>query len=191
VPAQSYFEWYPQTNDGVGFYVDDIELRDVERVIGETTTDVDTHRTFDFTPDATGSYGLQARATLWQGYPALDWGPVKRISVLSSSPLDTDGDGDPDITDTDDDGDGMADQWELDYGFDPLDPADAHMDADSDGLSNRAEHDAGTDPRQSDTDGDGHADGEDVAPLDRMNPIPPEALPSRGGWRVILEQSRP
>ena len=99
---------------------------------------------------------------------------------------DTDGDGDPDATDPDDDGDGMADDWELANGFDPLDDTDAALDADNDGLANLAEHDAGTEPRAQDSDGDGHLDGADAAPLDRMDPIPSEALPSRGGWRSTL-----
>jgi hypothetical protein len=32
-----------------------------------------------------------------------------------------------------------------------------------------------------------NGDDEDPDPLDRMNPIPTEALPSRGGWRAILQ----
>jgi len=70
--------------------------------------------------------------------------------------------------------------------FDPLDDADAAQDADSDGLTNIEEHQAGTDPHQVDSDDDGHWDSEDVDPPDRMNPIPHEALPSRGGWRSTL-----
>ena len=99
---------------------------------------------------------------------------------------DSDGDAQGDACDDDDDNDGMLDQWELDNGFDPVDPADATRDHDMDGLSNRDEHDTGTDPRHEDTDGDGHPDGDDMDPLDRMSPIPMEALPSRGGWRSIL-----
>jgi glucose/arabinose dehydrogenase len=68
----------------------------------------------------------------------------------------------------DTDGDGMPDDWEIANGFDPLDPADAGDDADNDGLTNLQEYEGGTDPHN---------------PLD---PIPSEVLPSRGGWRAIL-----
>jgi hypothetical protein len=58
---------------------------------------------------------------------------------------DTDGDGIGDNADTDDDGDGMLDNFEIDNGFDPLDPADALEDADGDGFTNLAEFRARTD----------------------------------------------
>jgi hypothetical protein len=99
---------------------------------------------------------------------------------------DTDGDGTPDALDLDDDGDGMLDEFELANQSDPLDKTDAALDADKDGLTNLAEQNAGTAPRYSGSDNDGYLDGEDIDPLDWMNPIPMEALPSRGGWRAIL-----
>ncbi|MCL4179404.1 MAG: lamin tail domain-containing protein [Verrucomicrobia bacterium] len=46
----------------------------------------------------------------------------------------------------DSDADGMPDLWELGYGFDPGDPADALLDHDDDGQSNLGEYLAGTDP---------------------------------------------
>jgi len=64
------------------------------------------------------------------------------ITVL----LDTDGDGTPDIIDNDDDGDGMSDTWELAYGLNPLDSADALRDNDGDGLTNLQEYLQGTNP---------------------------------------------
>lgn len=100
---------------------------------------------------------------------------------------DTDGDDTPDALDLDYDNDGMLDEFELANEFDPLDKTDAALDADEDGLTNVAEQDAGTAPRDSDTDNDGYLDGDDTDPLDRMNPIPMEALPSRRGWRAILQ----
>jgi hypothetical protein len=42
--------------------------------------------------------------------------------------------------------DGMPDDWELQYGFDPLDPSDASGDADGDGATNLQEYQAGTVP---------------------------------------------
>ena len=83
----------------------------------------------------------------------------------------------------------MPDVYEIDNGFDPLDAADAAEDRDHDGLTSLQEYQQGTDPRDEDSDGDGVLDGQDPDPLDRMNPIPQEALPGRGGWRSILNSN--
>jgi len=65
--------------------------------------------------------------------------------VVSNSP-DTDGDLVANFVDTDDDNDGLPDSYEVQYGFDPLDSADANEDADGDGQSNLQEFQSGTDP---------------------------------------------
>ena len=59
--------------------------------------------------------------------------------------FDTDGDGIGNNADSDDDNDLMPDQWELQYGLNPL-VWDASADADRDGASNLAEFYAGTNP---------------------------------------------
>jgi len=46
----------------------------------------------------------------------------------------------------DSDGDGLPDDWELAYGLNPADPADARSDADSDGAANYDEYVAGSNP---------------------------------------------
>lgn len=46
----------------------------------------------------------------------------------------------------DSDGDGIPDDWELAYGLNPTNAADAFQDSDGDGMSNLAEYLAGTDP---------------------------------------------
>ena len=66
---------------------------------------------------------------------------------VSNSP-DTDGDLIANFADPDDDEDGMPDEWELAYGLDPLDPADASLDSDGDGVTNLAEFQGETDPLQ-------------------------------------------
>ena len=50
------------------------------------------------------------------------------------------------IPDGDSDGDGLSNAFELSYGLNPNNPADADLDSDHDGLSNRKEFLAGTDP---------------------------------------------
>jgi hypothetical protein len=46
----------------------------------------------------------------------------------------------------DSDGDGMSDDFEIFYGFNPLDPSDANLDSDGDGMTNLQEFKAGTNP---------------------------------------------
>ncbi len=81
--------------------------------------------------------------------------------------LDTDGDGKGDVCDPQDtDEDGLPDTWEVTYGLDPNNPADATQDGDGDGLTNLQEYQSGTDPGKADTDGDGIVDGQDSSPTD-------------------------
>ena len=60
--------------------------------------------------------------------------------------IDTDGDGLGNNADSDDDNDGMPDDWEIQYGLDPL-VDDASEDSDGDGNNNINEYLAGTDPK--------------------------------------------
>ena len=96
---------------------------------------------------------------------------------------DTDGDGLPDnildgpndpipdcqtslVEDEDDDNDTIPDEWEEQYGSDPLNGLDVFEDWDGDGLSTLEEYWAGTDPLLADTDGDGMIDSVDDFPND-------------------------
>ncbi|PYK32160.1 MAG: hypothetical protein DME57_00885, partial [Verrucomicrobia bacterium] len=53
----------------------------------------------------------------------------------------------PTVTNPDRDGDGIPNDWEIAYGLNPDDPADAAQDPDGDGYTNLQEYQAGTDPR--------------------------------------------
>ena len=87
-------------------------------------------------------------------------------AILRRDDVDTDGDGLVNSVDPDDDDDGMPDTYELDQGYDPLDPDDADDHADGDTLTALQEFEKGTDPTKDDTDGDGANDDVDLFPLD-------------------------
>lgn len=71
-------------------------------------------------------------------------------AVSNPTQIDTDGDGDGNACDSDDDDDGMPDDWEDQYGLNPL-VNDASDDPDNDGFSNLREYRAHTDPKNSDS----------------------------------------
>ena len=80
-----------------------------------------------------------------------------------------------DPMDWDTDGDGMPDGWEIRYGLDPLNPADASADPDGDLLPNVLEYQLGSNPLSLDSDHDGLPDyfefifGTDPARIDTDN----------------------
>jgi len=70
----------------------------------------------------------------------------------------------------DEDQDGLPKWWEISYGLDDADAADASADSDEDNLSNLQEFQALTDPLLADTDSDGLNDGREVLDL-MLNPL--------------------
>ncbi len=93
----------------------------------------------------------------------------------------------------DSDADGMPDDYELEHGFDPLDPSDAAADADGDGVSNRDELDAGTNPLEDDYAPEiSAADVVEIDAVGLLTPFPALAAPSAvdgrdGNVQPVLE----
>ena len=73
-------------------------------------------------------------------------GPDNCPLVVNVGQEDNESDGVGDLCDADDDDDGMPDAYEIEKGFDPLDPADAAQDADGDGFTNLEEFKGRSDP---------------------------------------------
>lgn len=69
----------------------------------------------------------------------------------------------PDFPPLDEDADGLYDNWEVYYGLNPTNPADASSDLDNDLLNATDEFWSATTPTDSDTDGDGIPDGYEFA----------------------------
>lgn len=67
------------------------------------------------------------------------------------------------ITNLDLDLDGILDSWELQYGLNPADPADALIDSDADGLTNLEEYVFDSNPNDPDNDGDGLLGPDEIA----------------------------
>lgn len=72
--------FYPQTDSGVGWYLDDIAFTAVEGLTETTITDLTTEPTFVFNPPQAGDYALQVRGLLYDQYP-LEWGPTQLVTA--------------------------------------------------------------------------------------------------------------
>lgn len=72
-------------------------------------------------------------------------------AVANTEQADVDGDSSGDACDADADGDGLPNDYELNIGANPGDPADASADFDQDGFDNRNEFGHGTDARNADS----------------------------------------
>lgn len=89
-------------------------------------------------------------------------GPRGSVTQFTLDATDSDNDGLSNSVDDDDDNDGLPDQFELQYGLNPLDASDALLDWDLDGITTLAEYQNGTNPNSFDSDGDGIDDDQEL-----------------------------
>ena len=119
----------------------------------DETNPADVILSLNSNPQSLGPNAVEADVNLASGINVIEVTVLDQAGNSTSATIqvtldtDTDGDGIGDYYDTDDDNDLMPDSWEVDNGFDPLDPLDAPLDADGDGHANLTEYTAGTDPR--------------------------------------------
>ena len=124
---------------------------------GELSQTLESIITIDEFPTNESPLFIGTRADLFTGFDGLLDEVVLHNAVLDETEIDnlfTNGLRAP----GDADGDGMSDDWEISFGLDPDDPADAELDPDGDGLTSRQEFDLRTNPVLDDTDADGLTD---------------------------------
>lgn len=80
------------------------------------------------------------------GGTATDTNLLNNSAIAAATLADTDGDGRPNFADSDNDNDGIPDVWEIQYGANPTNGANALLDADLDGYTAFQEYLADTSP---------------------------------------------
>ncbi len=76
--------YYPQTDSGIGWYIDDITFTNVEELTNRAITDIPLTDSFIFNPAEIGDYALQMRAKVYEKYP-LEWGNTKLVTAQLDS----------------------------------------------------------------------------------------------------------
>jgi len=76
--------YFPQTDPGVGWYLADIAINNVE-VWSIVSTNSTSTTNFTFNPAQATNYNLNVRAYIFTDFP-LDWGPVKSVVATASVP---------------------------------------------------------------------------------------------------------
>ncbi|KOR30985.1 hypothetical protein TI04_03195 [Achromatium sp. WMS2] len=83
IASGSYFY---QTSAGVGLYVDDISITAPKEIVSESAPiSIGTTGNFTYIPVNTGSYDIQVRAVPWVGFTGLEWGPLHSIDVSAAT----------------------------------------------------------------------------------------------------------
>lgn len=76
--------YFPQTSNGIGWYIDNITVTGVQAVTAATPTRITSGSSFNFTPSSAGAATLQARGVLFGAYP-LDWSSVLQVTAAPGS----------------------------------------------------------------------------------------------------------
>jgi uncharacterized protein YkwD len=69
---------FPQTDSGIGFYIDDIALTGISELLDEAITPVSTGTSFTFAPASADAYMLSVRPRI--SGRAFPWGPIKTVT---------------------------------------------------------------------------------------------------------------
>jgi hypothetical protein len=77
--------YFPQTDDGVGWYIDDIAISNALELLDPALLDVPSGNAFTFTPITMDDHTLRARAQL-SGGRFLPWGPTLVLAVTDALP---------------------------------------------------------------------------------------------------------
>ncbi len=78
--------YYPQSNSGIGWYIDDISIVGVQAQSAVSTPVKLTSNSFSYVPNATGTVFLQVQAGMYGFYG--DWSGLKRIAVDRQAVVD-------------------------------------------------------------------------------------------------------
>ena len=71
--------YFPQTDSGAGFYLDNISVTSAEQLSNPVVSDIAAGASFVFYPTNSGTYSLRVRAQVSNRY--LDWGPLFRVTA--------------------------------------------------------------------------------------------------------------
>jgi hypothetical protein len=77
---------FPQTDPGVGWYIDDISFANTEELTNSVITAVASGTSFSFAPAEARDYALNVRAEVFDNFHA-EWGPTKRVTASSVVPM--------------------------------------------------------------------------------------------------------
>ncbi|MEO7934013.1 MAG: CAP domain-containing protein [Chthoniobacterales bacterium] len=76
---------YPQTSEGVGWYVDNISLSGTQTLGGSTLSGISASQSYSFTPSSAGTYALQVRPQVYGNY-LLGWSAIRSVSTSGTPP---------------------------------------------------------------------------------------------------------
>jgi hypothetical protein len=75
--------YFPQTDPGVGWYVDNFTITNAPEVLSSAIASA-TSSSFSFSPTNAGAYLLEVRPLLFVDYPSA-WGPSRTVSVIPNT----------------------------------------------------------------------------------------------------------